>query len=273
MISQTSTHFWESSAPRTTRRHPAHALGRSPRSTSSPYSANCGTRSEGGPCRHSTRRSARGVGGRRASEPVEAAIEPGTLVLMYTDGLVDRRDLPLDVGLGRLLAAVLAGTDRPLANLCRELVTVLVPDEATDDVAVLGLKMQHTSDVFTLHIPAEPEELSRVRRGLARWLSDTGVEPNEADELLLACSEACANAIRHAYGPGDGIVEIEARQDDGIVEVTVRDQGQWRRRRAATGGLGLTLIEALADSVRVDGEHIDGTIVTMRRRVGRTVST
>jgi PAS domain S-box-containing protein len=214
-----------------------------------------------------------GVGGRRASEPVEAAIEPGTLVLMYTDGLVDRRDLPLDVGLGRLLAAVLAGTDRPLANLCRELVTVLVPDEATDDVAVLGLKMQHTSDVFALHIPAEPEELSRVRRGLARWLSDTGAEPNEADELLLACSEACANAIRHAYGPGDGIVEIEARQDDGIVEVTVRDQGQWRRRRAAAGGLGLTLIEALADSVRVDGEHIDGTIVTMRRRVGRTVST
>src|SRR4029077_2935811 len=98
-----------------------------------------------------------GVPWRRGSDPVGTTIEPGTLVLMYTDGLVERRGLPLDMGLDRLRSAVLAGIDRPLAKLCHDLVAVLVPDEASDDVAVLGVQMHHTSEVFTLRIPAEPE--------------------------------------------------------------------------------------------------------------------
>jgi PAS domain S-box-containing protein len=213
-----------------------------------------------------------GVAGPRPPRPVEAAIEPGTTVVLYTDGLVERRDLSLDDGLDRLRVAMLARGDRPLEDLCRELMTTLVPGEAADDVAILGLRMEPVDDVFVLVVPAEPGELFRVRRGLTRWLYAKGVAQSDTDELVLACSEACANAIRHAYGPGGGTVEIEATRDDGAVEIVVRDAGRWRQRRGAGSGLGLTLIEAVASTVTFD-QGGSGTTVTMRREVGEAVST
>jgi integral membrane sensor domain MASE1/anti-sigma regulatory factor (Ser/Thr protein kinase) len=214
-----------------------------------------------------------GFSGPRRGHALDAAIEPGTLVLLYTDGLVDRRDLPLVEGLDRLLAAVQAAPDRSPPDLCRDLMTVLVPDRASDDIAVLALEMVAVSGPFAVRIPAEPEELARVRRRLARWLSASDVDRDDADALVLACSEACANAIRHAYGPGDGVIEVKAKRVDGAVEITVKDAGHWRHRQGVGGGLGLGLIESLANSVTVDESNGNGTVVTMRRSVGKAVST
>ena len=120
-------------------------------------------------------------------------------------------------------------------------------------------------------MPAEPAELARMRRALGGWLRGVGVEPEDTNDLVLACAEACSNAIRHAYGPGAGTVDIEAHRDDGAVEVVVRDFGRWRQRRGQDGGRGLALIEALAPSMRVERSE-RGTVVTMRRTLRGAVS-
>jgi anti-sigma regulatory factor (Ser/Thr protein kinase) len=118
---------------------------------------------------------------------------------------------------------------------------------------------------------AEPSELARMRRALGGWLRGIGVELDDANDLVLACAEACSNAVRHAYGPGAGTVDIEARRDDGAVEVVVRDFGRWRERRGQDGGRGLALIEALAPSMRIERSE-RGTVVTMRRILRGSVS-
>ena len=172
----------------------------------------------------------------------------------------------------RLLAA--AGTDpgRPVEAVCRELITALVPGEAADDIAVLAMERLRVRDeTFRFRMPAEPAELARMRRALGGWLRGVGVEPEDTNDLVLACAEACSNAIRHAYGPSAGTVDIEAHRDDGAVEVVVRDFGRWRERRGQDGGRGLALIEALAHSMRIERSE-RGTVVTMRRTLRGSVS-
>ena len=79
---------------------------------------------------------------RRESEIV---LERDAVVLLYTDGLVERRDQPLDVGLGRLQQALGALTGRPLDELCDELLARMLPAEADDDVAIVAVRL-HPQD-------------------------------------------------------------------------------------------------------------------------------
>ncbi|HJY33179.1 MAG TPA: SpoIIE family protein phosphatase, partial [Actinomycetota bacterium] len=199
-------------------------------------------------------------------------IDPGAQVVLYTDGLIDRRDIALEEGLERLLAAAGRDPGRPVEAVCRELITALVPSAAADDIALLAMERLRVRDeAFRFRMPAEPAELARMRRALGGWLRGIGLEPEDADDLVLACAEACSNAIRHAYGPSAGTVDIEARHDDGAVEVVVRDFGRWRERRGQDGGRGLALIEALAPSMRIERSE-RGTVVTMRRTLRGSVS-
>jgi anti-sigma regulatory factor (Ser/Thr protein kinase) len=170
-----------------------------------------------------------------------------------------------------LLAAAGRDPGRPVEALCRELIAALVPSEAADDIAVLAMERLRVRDeAFRFRMPAEPAELARMRRALGGWLRGIGVEPEDEHDLVLACAEACSNAIRHAYGPSAGMVDVEARRENGAVEVVVRDFGHWRNRRRQEGGRGLALIEALAPSMRI--ERTDrGTVVTMRRTLRGSV--
>ena len=199
-------------------------------------------------------------------------LEPGATIVLYTDGLIDRRDIALDEGMDRLLAA--AGTDRgrPVEAVCRELIKTLVPNQAMDDIALLGMeRLPVRTDLFRFTMPAEPAELARMRRALAAWLRGIGVAPAEVNDLVLASAEACSNAIRHAYGPSAGTVEVEAYRDDGEIELVVRDFGRWRERRGPGGGRGLSLIEALTPSIHIERSE-SGTVVTMRRSIRGSVS-
>ena len=205
-------------------------------------------------------------------EEVVVDIDPGAKVVLYTDGLIDRRDIALEEGLDRLLAAAGEDPGRPVETVCRELITALAPSEAADDIALLAMeRLRLRDEAFRFRMPAEPAELARMRRALGGWLRGIGVELEDTNDLVLACAEACSNAIRHAYGPSAGTVDIEARRDDGAVEVVVRDFGRWRERRGQDGGRGLALIEALAPSMRIERSD-RGTVVTMRRTLRGSVS-
>jgi anti-sigma regulatory factor (Ser/Thr protein kinase) len=84
--------------------------------------------------------------------------------------------------------------------------------------------------------------------------------------LTLACGEACANAIEHAYSPGPASFELTARAEDGVVTITVRDRGQWRETQRTGRGRGLTIIKASMDEVEIRPTE-EGTEVEMRRRL------
>lgn len=214
------------------------------------------------------------IGVARTSTYGELVVEldPGTTIVLYTDGLIDRRDIALDEGMEQLLTAAGSDRGRPVEAVCRDLIKALVPNEATDDIALLAMeRLPVRADLFRFTMPAEPAELARMRRALAAWLRGVGVGPAEVNDLVLASAEACSNAIRHAYGPSAGTVEVEAYRDDGAIELVVRDFGRWRQRRGPGGGRGLALIEALTPSMHIErGES--GTVVTMRRTIRGSVS-
>jgi len=71
----------------------------------------------------------------------EVELPSTSTLLLYTDGLVERRDSPLDHGLARLRQGLAALVDRPLEELCDELLARLLPSGAEDDVALIAVRM------------------------------------------------------------------------------------------------------------------------------------
>jgi serine phosphatase RsbU (regulator of sigma subunit) len=68
-------------------------------------------------------------------------VERGSTVLLYTDGLVEGRDLPLDDGIDRLRTALAELADRPLGELCDALIERLRPGGLQDDVALVAVRL------------------------------------------------------------------------------------------------------------------------------------
>jgi PAS domain S-box-containing protein len=196
-----------------------------------------------------------------------AVLPPGSSLLLYTDGLVERRDVGLEERLGQL-AEVAGGAADDLDALCdRVLEVVLGEGDPGDDVALLAVRpLPAGSERISLTLPAEPASLAGLRRRLARFLHATGASPAEQYELTLTICEAAGNAIEHAYGPGDATYEVEVTFANGELVATVRDRGSWRDKRGEHRGRGLNIIEELMDEVQVAAQE-DGTVVTMRRRL------
>jgi anti-sigma regulatory factor (Ser/Thr protein kinase) len=187
------------------------------------------------------------------------------IVLLYTDGLVEVRGESLTVGLERLNAAARGASSAD--GLCGQVTRALVsPAGSTDDIAVVALQSPPLPATFQMRFPADPGTLAQIRRILRRWLGQLGAERDDIGAVTLACCEACANAIEHAYSPGSASFEIEARAEDGVVELAVRDSGKWRAPRGGHGGRGLTILEGSMDEVEVRPGP-NGTEVRMRRRL------
>jgi anti-sigma regulatory factor (Ser/Thr protein kinase) len=115
-----------------------------------------------------------------------------------------------------------------------------------------------------LRVPAEREQLAGVRSTVRRWLEGVGAAGGDVADILLACGEAAANAVEHAYGPTDADFGLSAEFSDGEVVLTIRDRGQWRAPRGENRGRGRALMEAVMDSVEVE-PTLEGTTVVMRR--------
>ena len=200
----------------------------------------------------------------------EAVIEPGSTLLLYTDGLVELRDRHIDERLDRLAQCAAEGQARDLEGMLAHLLEAMLPaSAAADDVALLAIRPSPL-DVGELRLRMSTDSTTprRLRTALGRWLDANGAAPGEGPEIVLACSEAVANAIEHAYGPDGGVVELVARRAHDDVAITVKDRGRWRPPRPSDHGRGRLLMESLMDEVTTDAGR-DGTTVTMRRRIGR----
>ncbi len=200
-------------------------------------------------------------------ESARVEVGPGSALVLYTDGLVEVRGTSIELRLAALRRAVEIGPSNP-EELCDAVLSqMLGGKEPQDDIALLVLSLSRLpAKGFALDLPAEPEALSSVRKALERWLSDAGTTRRDAHAIKVACGEACANAIEHAYRPGDAAFRIEASREDAEVLIVVRDFGGWRKPRGTDRGRGLPLMEALMDSVHVDPSS-EGTTVHLRRRL------
>jgi GAF domain-containing protein/anti-sigma regulatory factor (Ser/Thr protein kinase) len=192
----------------------------------------------------------------------------GTTLLLYTDGVVEVRGEPLDAGLERLRRIAARGHP-DVEALCDAAVGELVADgRPSDDVALLAVRVEPLADRLVTRWPARTDALADLRHLLRRWLRHHGAGDDETYDITVACQEASANAVEHAYAPGDEAFEVEAARIGAIIEVTVSDRGRWRSPRGTHRGRGLPMMRALMDSVQVD-QTADGTAVTLRRTLGR----
>jgi PAS domain S-box-containing protein len=195
-----------------------------------------------------------------------ARVAPGSTLLLFTDGLIERRGVSLREGMERLRGEALsAGSD--LEGLCDYLLASLVEEDVQDDIAILALQpVLLAGQTLHLRLPAEPRALAPLRHTLRRWLREVHAGSQESYEILVACGEACANAIQHPYAARQAVLEIELAKHGEEVELVVRDSGTWRSQAPDGGGFGLSLIRQLMDTVDIQS-GTDGTEVRMRRRL------
>jgi anti-sigma regulatory factor (Ser/Thr protein kinase)/putative methionine-R-sulfoxide reductase with GAF domain len=196
----------------------------------------------------------------------ELTLPTDDIFVLYTDGLVERRHVPLNDSIDELLA-LLADARSP-DDACQLAIAGMTPEEgAPDDLAILAVTRTEVPSELHFELAAEPTTLASVRRALRRWLRDRGADDGQITEITLAVNEACANAIEHAYAPSPANFELDAvMAGDGVV-ITIRDAGSWRAPRGEDRGRGLTIIETAMDAVDVN-TTANGTEIVMRRRIG-----
>jgi PAS domain S-box-containing protein len=199
-------------------------------------------------------------------------LEPGSTLVMYTDGLVEERGASIDAGLDALKEAVTEGPIDPGA-LCNHIVARLLANRpATDDIAVLAVRtVPMSTERLHLDLPTNPRSLATLRRTLGRWLESLGATRMESNDIQVSCHEACSNAMEHAYRFREATIDVDGEFDGEEVRLTIADRGAWREKRDSDRGRGLDLIRALMDHVEVEpGEH--GTTVRMRKRLAAEIT-
>ncbi|MBL8927460.1 MAG: SpoIIE family protein phosphatase [Pseudonocardia sp.] len=214
-----------------------------------------------------------GVSGRPPYRQADAVIEPGSSVLLYTDGLVERRGEVLDKGQERLARAAARVRDLPPDELVSVVVDTALADgalgdvAAPDDIAVVAVRLMPGP----LHgvQPAQPRRLRVMRHAVEDWAAAVGLPDEVLDDLQYALGEAAANAVEHAYGntgEGEFHYTLEHRPGpDGGIAVEVRDTGRWRPVPADSGhrGRGVAVLHAIGKDVHIDSGD-GGTTVTFR---------
>ncbi|WP_299529245.1 SpoIIE family protein phosphatase [uncultured Streptomyces sp.] len=186
-----------------------------------------------------------GVGG-EPFEEVEVELKEGALLTLYTDGLVESRDHPLEEGLLALREA-LTGPRRALEDACDHVLASLHTRHGEDDIALLMARIQGlpTEAVGDWRLPREPRSVARARE-LARSQLQSWDLDDLVDTTELLVSELVTNALRY----GEGEVRLRLLRDRTLV-CEVWDAGlvQPRRRRARDtdeGGRGLQLVGLLS---------------------------
>ena len=188
--------------------------------------------------------------------------------MLYTDGLVERRDVSIDDGIARVAETVTAGANLTVDALADAALSEMAPRHGyDDDIAIVVYRRPYAP--LVIEIDAAAEELSGTRRKLSAWMQAARIPDDTIADIVLAVNEACANGIEHAYrGHEPGKVRIEAENDGAQVRIRVIDTGSWKAALANPGtrGRGLLLIRAVSDWLELDCTP-SGTTVDMSFRL------
>ncbi|MBT2529968.1 SpoIIE family protein phosphatase [Streptomyces sp. ISL-99] len=180
-------------------------------------------------------------------ETAEIELPEGSLIALYTNGLIESGRRDIDEGL-RLLCAALNRPERDLEDICSTVTRSALPDHPTDDVALLVARTRVLAQekVATWTLPKEPTAAQQARRLTASQLSAWGLEELAFTTELIA-SELVTNAYRYAAGP----VQLRLIRDTSLIcEVSDASTTAPHLRRARStdeGGRGLFLVAQLTD--------------------------
>jgi PAS domain S-box-containing protein len=180
---------------------------------------------------------------------------PGrSALLLYTDGLVERRRVSIDEGIARAGAALRRGQEAGVEDLASRVMSDMVPPDGYEDDVALVL-FRHP-DPLDLTFPAHRRQLAPVRAALRTWLGRSGVSSRTIQDVLVAAGEACANAIEHGHrdAPGQPI-RLRAEATASRLRLTVTDTGRWRATPPVADplrGHGIALMRALMERVTIE---------------------
>jgi serine phosphatase RsbU (regulator of sigma subunit) len=175
-------------------------------------------------------------------------IKDGSLIVLYTDGLVEKRAADIDEGLTRLQETFGPGSaSRPLEDLCKATLAGVYADDQRDDIAVLMARLhrlapdQHVTWKLAAELTSARRARMLVRRRLKRW---------ELPELIptaeLLASELVTNAVRYAQGS----IALRLVREGGLVCEVFDDSAALPRLRHASDederGRGLQVVSQLA---------------------------
>ena len=191
-------------------------------------------------------------------------LSPSSTLMLYTDGLVERRESLIDNGIhaaGQVLAETV---EAPAEVVADAVLSRLAPKNGfDDDVAIVVYRRPPAP--LELDLIASPDQLSDIRGQLTAWLRATGIPDALAGDIVLVVNEACTNSIEHAYRdrkPGRMLVCAEARGRG--ISIHIADFGSWKLPdvNPRTRGRGVPLMRAVSGDVTLDGTAA-GTRVTM----------
>jgi serine phosphatase RsbU (regulator of sigma subunit)/anti-sigma regulatory factor (Ser/Thr protein kinase)/PAS domain-containing protein len=213
-------------------------------------------------------------------------LQPGDMLVLYTDGVTEAPRHGRPYGQGRLLDLVKAygaGTPGEMSLAIRRSVDSWVDEGGLrDDIAILVCQVVPDAALYEptreLVLPNETARLRHVRRFVSEFLCDLRAPVDVTSEVVLAVSEAAANACKYGRTPmGRSEIRVRCTVQGQDIAVTVADDGpgfdpdshggNGLPDRFASGGRGLFLMRELMDDVRFESTD-QGTAVTLTRRIG-----
>ncbi|MGK5447873.1 ATP-binding SpoIIE family protein phosphatase [Streptomyces radiopugnans] len=198
--------------------------------------------------------------GRRSYPEQEASFPPGARLLMYTDGLVERRERPIDAGLQELRTLLTGPVGEIEADCDSWLETLTGGGRHDDDIAVLYVHRPAATGqdraVVVREYPPVSDAVPDARRLVSEAMHSWNLGHLATDMMLIA-DEMVANAVRHARTPLR--MELRRTEDRVMLEVTDSSAEEPRLMRSAPqdfGHRGIFLIDAIA--TRWGTRHIEG---------------
>jgi anti-anti-sigma factor len=226
-----------------------------------------------------------------APDLATVVLQPGELVLLYSDGLIKRPNGTVAEGMAELAnvaADAAAGPALPAGagptaadRVCQLTVELLARAGYADDVTILAAqRLAEAIPALHLELPGELTSVTAARHAFGAWLDQIDAAAEDRGDLELAVAEIVTNAIEHAYLPDQrGLVELRAALcEDGNLECQITDHGSWRRPDpSATGrGNGLMVAGQVVDELQVrhppqasTPPGAGGTVVRLRHRLRR----
>lgn len=199
-----------------------------------------------------------------------ARMDPGDTLVLYTDGLTERRDETPDIGLDRLLRVLDASKDEDPEVICDVLLDRVAPVGARrDDIAILCARRREIGTVIN-EVEAAADRLVEIRADVEAWLRGHQIPVPLREDLVLAVAEASANAVEHAYRDGRaGDITIEGFVDQDVV-LRIVDRGTWRFGEGDPDrGRGMHIMRSLVDDMELI-RRPDGTTVVLRKLLAGT---
>jgi serine phosphatase RsbU (regulator of sigma subunit)/anti-sigma regulatory factor (Ser/Thr protein kinase) len=214
-------------------------------------------------------------------------LDPGQLVLLYSDGIIERPGrAPAEASaeLAQVVGDLMAGrgfrgeAGLPAADrACTQTLELLVRQTGHgDDITLLAAQRQAPPPALKLGgpgLPPPPVEVTRT--AVEAWVAAQGAGQEDQIALTHAAVELVTNAFEHARpGPGDLAVTVTAELDDhGEATLGVSDNGRWHEQPRPGDetyrkghGFGLAMARSFADHLDIDRAET-GTTVTFRRRL------